>query len=269
MYPELFHIGPIPIRSYGVMLAIAFFAGVIYLWLIAKRDKKPFEPYLAVAYISIFGGVIGGRLAYVLFHLDEFSGHWSATFNPFADGQFGIAGMNLYGGVLLAIIGTIVYCFWKKIPLLEILDYFAPAYALGLAFGRIGCFLNGCCFGTPSDLPWAVVFPTGSIPYSVFGSAHLHPSQLYTSFYGLALFFLTHYILKHRRIPGVVASVLFMTAAVFRVLIESVRYYEEAMYFTVAGARITYNHAIAAALFLFGLGILVVQLRKRRTSPVD
>ena len=251
------------------MLAIAFFAGVIYLWWVTKRDKRTFDPYLAVAYIMIFGGVIGGRLAYVLFHLDEFSGRWSTTFNPFAEGQFGIAGMNLYGGVLLALIGTIVYCRLKKIPLLEIFDYFAPAYALGLVFGRLGCFFNGCCFGTPSDLPWAIAFPAGTIPYSVFGSAHLHPSQLYTSLYGLALFVLTHYILKHRGLPGVAAAVMLMSEAVFRVLIESVRYYEEAMYFTLAGIRITYNHAIAAALFLFGLGILVVQIRKRRPSSAD
>ena len=175
--------------------------------------------------------------------------------------------MNLYGGVMLALIGTIVYCRIRKIPLLDIFDYFAPAYALGLVFGRIGCFLNGCCFGTPSDLPWAIAFPPGSIPYSVFGNAHLHPAQLYTSLYGLGLFVITHFLLKHRTIPGVVASVLLMAEAVFRVLIESVRYYEDAMYVTLAGVRITYNHAIAAALFLFGLGILLSQVRKQsRTS---
>ena len=66
MYPELFHIGPIPIRSYGVMLVISFFAGVLYMKYVSKRYNKSFETYLNIAYIMIFGGIIGARLAYVL-----------------------------------------------------------------------------------------------------------------------------------------------------------------------------------------------------------
>ena len=60
--------------------------------------------------------------------------------------------------------------------------------ALGIGITRIGCFLNGCCFGTPTDQPWGVAFPKGSIPWHIFGDTHLHPSQLYSSLYGLGLF---------------------------------------------------------------------------------
>jgi len=132
MCPELFHIGPIPIRSFGVMMALSFLLGVLYVQRIAKRDGKPFEPYFMIAYIMIIGGVVGARLAYVLLHLDEFTGHWTRTFNPFAEGQFGIAGLNLYGGVLLALIGTFAYCRWKRISVLDAFDYFAPTLALGI-----------------------------------------------------------------------------------------------------------------------------------------
>ncbi len=185
MYPELFHIGPITIRSYGVMLAIAFFASVLYVKYVASRDNKPFERFLTIAYIMIFGGIIGARLFYVLFHLEEFAGNWTASFNPFASHEFGIAGLNVYGGVIVAIIGTFVYCRWRKISTLEVFDYFSPAFGLGLGIARIGCFLNGCCFGTPTDLPWGISFTPGSIPYAVYFDAPLHPSQLYTSLYGL------------------------------------------------------------------------------------
>ena len=154
MYPELFHIGPITIRSYGLMLALSFFVGVLYIYLMARRDNKPFDRFLNVAYIMIFGGIVGARLFYVLFHLDEFAGNWTSSFNPFGSGQFGIAGLNMYGGIVLAVIGSFLYCRWRRLSTLDVFDYFAPTVGIGLGVGRIGCFLNGCCFGTPTDLPW-------------------------------------------------------------------------------------------------------------------
>ena len=177
MHPELFHIGPIPIRSYGVMLALSFLAGVAYIRWVTKRDGKSFDDFLNLAYVMVIGGLVGARLFYVVTHLAEFSDRWTAVFNPFHSGFVGIAGMNVYGGVLLAIVGSYVYCRIRKLSVLEIFDYFAPTLGIGLFLTRIGCFLNGCCFGTPCHLPWAVEFPPGSIPYSVYGHEHLHPSQ--------------------------------------------------------------------------------------------
>ncbi|HOP07416.1 MAG TPA: prolipoprotein diacylglyceryl transferase [candidate division Zixibacteria bacterium] len=255
MHPEMFHIGSFPIRSYGVMLAISFLVGVLYVGRMSKRDKKPFDQYLALAYIMIIGGVVGARLAYVLFHLDEFAGNWTATFNPFHSGSYGIAGLNMYGGVILAVIGAYIYCRIKKLNVLDTFDYFAPTIGLGLGITRIGCFLNGCCFGTPTDLPWGVEFPVGSIPYHVFGSAHLHPTQLYSSLYGIILFIGLHCLLKHRRFVGQIVGVMFMVEAVFRYAIEAVRYYEDAMHMTVFGIDFTYNHFMSIGLFLLGAGL--------------
>ena len=266
MYPELFHIGPITIRSYGVMLAIAFFASVLYVKYVASRDNKPFERFLTVAYIMIFGGIIGARLFYVLFHLEEFAGNWTASFNPFASHEFGIAGLNVYGGVIVAIIGTFVYCRWKKISTLEVFDYFSPAFGLGLGIARIGCFLNGCCFGTPTDLPWGISFPPGSIPYAVYFDVHLHPSQLYSSLYGLGLFLLLHFVMKRRQFAGQIVALMFMIEAVFRFAIEFVRYYEEEMHLHVGGLDTTYNQVTSLALFLLGLGIYIYQWKKRGHS---
>jgi phosphatidylglycerol:prolipoprotein diacylglycerol transferase len=263
MYPELFNIGPITIRSYGVMLALAFFAGILYVRRVALRDGKPFERFLTIAYIMVFGGIIGARLFYVLFHLDEFAGNWTASFNPFGSDEFGIAGLNMYGGVLVAIIGTFVYCCWRQMSTLEVLDYFSPALGLGLGIARIGCFLNGCCFGTPTDLPWGVSFPPGSIPYTVYFDAPLHPSQLYISLYGFGLFLLLHFMMKRKRFVGQTVALMFMIEAVFRFIIEYVRYYEEAMRFHLVGIHPTYNQAISIALFLLGLGIYIYQGKKK------
>ncbi len=261
MYPELFHIGPIPIRGYGVMLAASFFLGVLYIKWIAKRDDKPFEEYLAIAYIMIFGGVIGGRLSYVLFHLDDFANDWTSTFNPFSSGQFGIAGLNLYGGVLLALLGTFIYCRIKKISVLDTFDYFSPTMGIGLALGRVGCLLNGCCFGTPTELPWGINYSLGSIPYMIYGDISLHPSQIYSSLYGLGLFVLLNALLKKRKFIGQPIGIYLMIEALFRIGIEYVRYYEDAMYFAFGSVQITYNYLIA--LFLFSLGLVIYITQKK------
>ncbi|UCC43975.1 MAG: prolipoprotein diacylglyceryl transferase [Candidatus Zixiibacteriota bacterium] len=266
MLPELFEIGPFPIRGYGLMLAISFILGVLYIQRITARDGKPFEPFLSIAYIMIFGGVIGARLFYVILHIPEFAGNWISVVNPFQSDQFGIAGLNLYGGVLLAIAGTLIYCRWKKLSTLEVFDYFAPTLGLGLVFTRIGCFLNGCCFGTPTDLPWAVTFPIGSIPYSVYGDQHLHPAQLYSSLYGLALFLLLHFLAKRKQFAGQVMAVLLMSEATFRFVIEYVRYYENAMLFAVGSWQPTYNQVVSLILFVSGLVLYIVRRKHAANS---
>ena len=252
MYPELFHIGSLPIRSYGVFLASAFFLGVLYVRLVTKRDNQPFEHYLLISYVLIFGGVIGARLAYVLMHLDEFADDWTASFNPFAQGQFGIAGLNLYGGVVAAIALSILFIRIRRMPVMRTLDYFAPALGLGLFLGRIGCFCNGCCFGNVTDLPWGISYPVGTIPWFVFGNQLLHPSQLYSALYGLGLFLGMHYLLGKKRFDGQVAAVFLIVEAVFRFAIEGVRYYEDQMYVSIGSLHPTINHIISVGLFAFG-----------------
>ncbi len=266
MHPEVFDLGPIHIRSYGLMLAISFLLGVLYVRWVTKKHGKPFEPFLTTAYIMTIGGIVGARLFYVLFHLEEFSGNWTATFNPFATGQFGIAGLNLYGGVVVAIVGSFIYARLRGMSVLDVFDYFAPTLGLGLAFTRVGCFLNGCCFGTPTDLPWGVSFPQGSLPYYIYGTDHLHPSQLYSSLYGLLLLLILHWLLVNRKFLGQVVAVLFMVEAAFRYIIEYVRYYEAEMHFELAGMEPTYNQVISISLFVLGVIIYVYQ---KRRAPID
>lgn len=245
------------------MLAISFFVGILYIRRRAFSEKIDVNFVLNLAFVVIFTGIIGARLFYVLFHWSEFASDWWAAINPFrSGGEFGIAGLNLYGGVVLAIIATLVYVHWKKQPLWQTVDIFAPAVALGIFISRIGCFLNGCCFGTPCDLPIGVSFPEGSIPYYQFGATPLHPTQLYSSLYGLLLFFALHYFDKHKRFFGATFALLLMIEAVFRFLIEYVRYYEPEMVTHLFGIQFTYNHLIAIGLFLFGLILWIVLSRR-------
>ncbi len=264
MCPELFSIGPFPIRSFGLALAISFFLAVFYVKKTTTRDNIPFDPFLNIAYILIIGGIIGARLSYILLHLSDFSGRWLDTFNPFSSDGFGITGLNLYGGVLLAIVASWGYCRMKKMNVLEVFDYFAPTLGLGLGITRIGCFLNGCCFGTPTDSFLGVSFPDGSLPFYVFGNQHLHPAQIYSSIYGLILFGVLHYILKNKKFHGQAVAILFMVEALFRFGIEYVRYYEDAMYFSLGSLEPTYNQVVSIALFILGAAIYYYRSKKAK-----
>ena len=129
MYPEILKPGPFAIRSYGVMLIFSVMLGIYYIYRMSKKTEFDFANLLTIAYILVFGGIIGARLFYVLFHLEEFEGNWLATINPFQSDQFGIAGLNLYGGVIVAGIGSYLYLKIKKLPVLKIFDLFAPTVA--------------------------------------------------------------------------------------------------------------------------------------------
>ncbi len=265
MFPEILSLGPFAIRSYGLMLIISVLLGIYYVYKMSKDTEFNFNELLTITYILVFGGILGARLFYVLFHISEFQGRWMATINPFGSDQFGIAGLNLYGGVIVAVIGSFLYIRFKKLPVLRLFDLFAPTIGIGLLFTRIGCFLNGCCFGTPTDLAWGVSFPTDSMPFYVFGSAHLHPAQLYSSLYGLLLFVYLHWRLKHKFFDGQVIGLLFMIESIFRYAIEYVRYYEEAMHFSFFGMQPTYNHIISIMLFLLGLTFYLTQYLKYKS----
>jgi len=150
MFSEIFRIGPIALRSYGLMLALSFFAGLFYTRWRARREGLNENFVLNLGFLSILAGIIGARLFFVFFHWSDFSDQLLDAFNPFASSmQIGIAGLNLYGGVVTAIVVALTYCLAKGQRLWQIFDIFAPAIALGIFLTRIGCFLNGCCYGTP------------------------------------------------------------------------------------------------------------------------
>lgn len=264
MFPEIFHIGPFALRSFGLMLALSFFFGILYIRKRAIKEKIDVNFILNLAFLVIFTGILGARVFYVAFHWSDFSDNPLSAFNPFGKDQFGIAGLNLYGGVVFAILATLTYVNIKKQALWQVVDIFAPAVALGIFISRIGCFLNGCCFGVPCDLPLGVSYPVGSIPFAQFGDAHLHPTQIYSSLYGLILFFLLDRFDRRKKFYGATFSLLLMSEAVFRYLIEYVRYYEPEMQTKIAGITFTYNHLIAVALFAFGL-TLYLALRHHRS----
>jgi len=161
MYPELFTIPftHLTVKSYGLMLVIGFMATVSLIRRLS-RDITP-DPQLVTnaALYSLIAGVIGARLFYVVHYFERFRGNLLSVFAVWQ------GGLELLGGVILAISVVIFFLWYHKLPIPRYLDILAIGLMVALAFGRIGCFLNGCCFGKPTNLPWAVRFPYGSFAY--------------------------------------------------------------------------------------------------------
>ena len=210
MKPILFSFGGLHLYSYGLCIALGV---LLSLYLMKRRAiqegfPKP-EEVFDMAFVVLLWGFLGARLFYVIQNLSYYA---AEPFKIFAVWE---GGLIFYGGAIAAFLGLYLMARKKQWPLWKILDFLVPYGAMTHAFGRIGCFLNGCCYGKVCDLPWAVRFP--GFPYAV------HPTQLYEALYDLALF---AFLLKHRkrtRFEGETALLYFLLYGLGRYLIEFLR----------------------------------------------
>lgn len=183
MFPVLFRLGSVPVNSYGLALAISFLLGVRLASVRAAR--LGFRP-ADIADLGVWvmmAAIAGSRAFYVMTHVPEFSGRWLDVIAIWK----GLYGLSMLGGVSLAMATAFVYFAVRRWHTMKMADAAIPSFLLGNFITRIGCFLNGCCFGSPTSCPLGVSFPEGSLPWSVFGTAHLHPAQLYDSIAGLLM----------------------------------------------------------------------------------
>ena len=264
MHPVLLKLGPIEIHAYGLMLAISFMLGIY--WAMARAPKRGIEKndILDLSIVVVVCAIIGSRFFYVITHLDEFRGRWADTFNPLqSSGEVGISGLSMLGGVVLVLVALVVYCRIKKISIIRLCDTLAPTFALGIALTRIGCFLNGCCFGQPGDLPWCMKFPINSPAGSILQNTHIHPTQLYSSLYGFIILGVILLLDRKKRPDGLLLSVFFMLYGAARFLIDFVRYYEDSVQFDFFGIALTFNQAISFILFIIGLIFFLKLILKR------
>jgi len=161
MYPELFKIPVIdlPLPSFGLMMVIGFLAAVLVMRRLSRDITDNPQLITNASLYALIAGVVGARLFYVVHYFDRFRGDW---FSVFAVWQ---GGLEFLGGVILAIIFLLFYLKLHKLSIRRYFDILAIGLMLGLAFGRIGCFLKGDCFGKPTQVAWGVRFPYGSDVY--------------------------------------------------------------------------------------------------------
>ena len=229
----------IPIYGYGSMLLAGFLTGGWLAAVRARRENLNPDVIWDVGMWIFVPGIIGARAFFIIQHADAFFRDDQGRELDLMQKLFAIVnlprgGLVLYGGVILGIVGYLAYCHRKQISALYLADVLIPAIFVGEMFGRVGCFLNGCCFGDVCELPWGVTFPQGSVPFASeverglipATAAHslvLQPAQLYSSFNALILAVLTWNYFPHRRRNGEVLLVGWLAYPVTRFFLELVR----------------------------------------------
>jgi phosphatidylglycerol:prolipoprotein diacylglycerol transferase len=195
---------------YGLFLSLAHFIGFFLLLWQAKQAKKRPEDFVDLAFFVALSGLIGGRLGYIWDHPQEFS-RWQDVLD------LNRGGLSFFLGFALAFPVYIGVLKWKKLKVLETSDFLTPVLPASLAILRLGCFGAGCCYGTPTDLPWGVMNHFSGLPASLEVTP-LHPAQLYESAFLFLLAGIFFWLPKSWKIPaGAKAAGFLLAYSSFRI----------------------------------------------------
>ena len=175
MYPELFSIGPITVYSYGVLLAASYLLGLRLAMWRAKKWGLDANRVLDLGIYIIIAALVGAKLLLLITDYEQFRGSLTDLLSLARSGGV------FYGGLILAIAVAFWYIAKHRLPFWTTCDVFAPGIALGHVTGRLGCLAAGCCYGRPTDVPWAIVFtnPLAAANVGTPLGIPLHPTQLY------------------------------------------------------------------------------------------
>lgn len=237
MFPTIIHLGPVPIHSYGLMMAVGFLVSLYLMRRDAPRFGLDADAIGDGAFWGLLVGIVGSRI----FHIVMFRGQYFGTGLPVWRKAVGLIAV-WEGGLVFqgAIPAVLVFVWWygkrKDLPFFKTTDMVIPYIALAHGLGRFGCFLNGCCYGGRTDAPWAVRFPKGSpayidhvkqfglVPGTAEWSLPIHPTQLY-SIIALVLLCIVLVQLRNRWQPfhGSVFCVYLILYSAFRFVNEALR----------------------------------------------
>ncbi|MCL2652147.1 MAG: prolipoprotein diacylglyceryl transferase [Candidatus Azobacteroides sp.] len=227
--PVLFHIGSFELTTYTFFIALGIATGIVVYYLEARKVRQGNESSFLIVIGAFIGSTVGAKLLEFLLNIDlVHSGNDLLAFL--------VSGRTIVGGLIG---GTLGVWITKEIAGIKGKrgNLFAPAIALGVAIGRLGCFFNGCCYGKPTNLPWGVNFGDGIMR---------HPTQLYESAFMLLMFFVLKFGFKKQEIkPGFLFNFLMLAYFIFRFLVEFIR--EE----RVAVFHFTYFQLISIFVILY------------------
>ena len=216
MYPIALEIGSLSIRWYGVMAALGFVAAS---WLLERNRKYAGlskDNCGTLMIIALVAGLLGARIFYVIQFFEYFKDDLIKIF------YIHNGGLVFYGGFILAFSSIIFYTRKKHFDTIRVLDIFAPAMAAAHGFGRIGCFLNGCCFGRATESFWGVTAPVNSFLWQQTKGLPVHPVQLLEAGENFLLCLLYYWMLKKTK-RGVVTASYLIIYAVLRCINETLR----------------------------------------------
>lgn len=251
MLKELFFIGPVAVRSYGLMIDVGIIAAIFLSWYLAKKKGKDGQVILNMAFYLIIAGLVGARLWEVIFSWDYYSGHPGEIFAVWQ------GGLSVQGGIIGGMIAAVVYTKKQKLSFWEYADIMAPGVILGQAIGRVGCYLTGCCYGLPVSSGWGVIYPEGTDAFNVFGATPLMPVVLYEAAWDMAVMGLLLFLLFRKPFHGFIATLYFALYAAGRFILEFYRADSLLIMGGLKAAQIT-----SLITLIFALGIMYYLGRK-------
>ena len=242
--PIIFSIGPISLRWYGTMYLLGF---IFAVWLCGKRSQRygwNKEQVSDLFFAGFMGVILGGRIGYVLFYNFEYFMQ-----DPLYIFKIWTGGMSFHGGLLGVMAAVLWYGYKNNRSFFAIMDFVAPVVPFGLGAGRLGNFINGELWGRVTDVPWAMIFPTGGI-------MPRHPSQLYeVALEGIALFIVLNLFIRNKRPQGSVSGMFLLFYGLFRFIIEYFREPDEQLGLFAGG--ISMGQILSTPMILGGIGLIV------------
>lgn len=261
MFPKLLELGPVNVYSYGVLLAAAYLLGLQLALRRARGAGLDPNKVMDLGIWVVLSALVGAKLLLVIVDLPHFIANPGDIFSMVRS-----AGV-FYGGLIAAVGVGLWYMRRHALPMWTTADLFAPGIALGHVIGRLGCFMAGCCFGRPSDLPWAVTFTNPLAAEMVGTPLHVpvHPTQLYESFAELViLVFLLAFEKRGRAFPGRTFWGYLLLYSITRFVIEGFRGDERGFVFGLWST----SQFISLLLLPLSIAMLVYLARRPVSAPV-
>ncbi len=214
MHNELFSIGPVTIYGYGLMIAIGILAAYWNTERLAKKAGLNPEPVFNILIVGVGFGILGAKLLFYITILDEILANPKLIVTNLTEG------FVVYGGIIFGIVAALLYCKKKELHFFRYLDCAAPSIAIAQGFGRIGCFLAGCCYGTPMESPISITFTHSAYAPN---NIPLFPSQLVSSAFDFVHFFVLCFLFKRNKRPGSIGAFYLVFYSIGRFIIEFFR----------------------------------------------
>lgn len=257
MRPILFNIGPVPIRAYGFMMFVAVIAALIRTVRVSEKAGFKRDDVIDIIVYGALGGVIFAHLTSILLNVSDylqnpalFWNSWRHILSP----SGGVSGLSFHGGLVGGTLTIYLYTRARKLNFMDVADLCSPALALGYGITRIGCFLNGCCYGVPTSLPWGMRFPLGGGEFT----EPSHPAQLYSLAAGLIIFGILVLIERRRRFTGQVFFSFLAIYSFYRFFIEFLR---KGVTADVAFLGLTQAQVVSALAFAVGVLLILRGLK--------
>lgn len=249
MCPILFHIGPIPIYGYGLMLALGFLSAMFLAQRDAKRSGIPEDKLASVFPWIIIAGAFGARLFHAIIERPAY--FWEHPIEVF---YFWDGGVTFYGGLIGGVFVVWLFAKKNKLSFIHVGDFFIPYVALGTVFGRLGCFLAGCCHGVPTDLPWGIAINNPASITRPLGIP-LHPTQVYQLLVNLITFIILYKASRHKKFEGQLMLIFGLTYPVGRSIVEMFR--GDSIRGYIIDGYITTSQGISILIFVTCLTIYI------------